>query len=230
MCGRFVQTTSAQKLAKQFESVSNLESFEPRYNIAPTATVAVVRISTKSANRVLESLKWGLVPHWAKDPSIGAGMGNARAETVADKPSFRDPFKSQRCLVPVDGFYEWQQSTKPKQPFYFTMKDKKPFALAALWDSWKPKAGAPAEWDSIISFTLITTTPNSIMEPVHDRMPVILDEENYDLWLNPNFRDTQILKHFLKPFPTEKMESEAVSTFVNSTKNQGSQCVEKLSD
>jgi putative SOS response-associated peptidase YedK len=111
MCGRFVQTTPAQKLAKQFEAVSKLESFEPGYNIAPTATVAVVRISTKSANRVLESLKWDLVHHWAKDPSIGAGMGNARAETVADKPSFRDPFKSQRCLVPVDGFYEWQQTT-----------------------------------------------------------------------------------------------------------------------
>src|SRR5665213_3872778 len=145
-----------------------MESFVTGNNIAPTATVAVICISSKSNNRVIEGLKWGLVPHRAKDPAIGEGMFNARAETVADKPSFRDPFKSQRCLVPVDGFYEWQQTTKPKQPYYFTMKDKKPFALAALWDSWKPKAGAPAHWNTIVSFTLITTTPNSVMEPVHD--------------------------------------------------------------
>ena len=224
MCGRFAQVTPLQQLARQFQAVSKMAALESCYNISPAANVAVVRISPRSRNRVLESLQWGLVPHWTKDPSKGPGLANARAETIEEKPSFKEPFKTQRCLVPVDGFYEWQQGGKAKQPYYFSMNDQKPFALAGLWDFWKPTAKQKGV--SIVSFTLITTASNALMEPIYDRMPVILDEENFDLWLSPDYGDTEILKYFLKPYSAEKMRAEAVSAFVNATSNQGPQCIE----
>jgi putative SOS response-associated peptidase YedK len=224
MCGRFVQTTDVKDLAKLYQADLLLESFEPGYNIAPTSTVATVRISTKESKRVLGGLIWGLIPSWASDPAIGARMANARAETVAEKPSFRTPFKKQRCLVPVDGFYEWKQE-KVKLPFFFTMKDRKPFVLAGLWDRWdsKDKNKAP-----IYSFTLITTEPNSVLAAVHDRMPVILHEKDFDQWLDPGQQNPEILKKLLSPFPADKMQSTAVSTYVSSTRNQGPRCIEPL--
>jgi putative SOS response-associated peptidase YedK len=225
MCGRFAQQTDIQKLAQLFKAHLKLESLEPRYNIAPAAMAAVIRLIPRQAGRTLETLKWGLVPSWAKDPAIGNHLANARAETVADKPSFHSAFQKQRCLVPVDGFYEWKQDTKPKQPFYFSMKDGQPFALAGLWEYWQPKTG---ESDSLESFTLITTTPNEVLQPIHDRMPVILDEKDFDTWLDPVLQDVEKLQEYLKPFPAGSMQAWKVSPRVNQVKNEGSDCVRKI--
>ena len=225
MCGRFAQKSPVPSLAKNFDAQLKLESLEPRYNISPTSIVPVVRIPHQETKRTLEGLKWGLIPSWASDPSIGFKLANARAETVADKPSFRSAFKKQRCLVPIDGFFEWKQDTKPKQPFYFFMKDEKPFALAGLWEYWKPKTG---NGEPIYSFTLITTEPNSLLAKVHDRMPVIIDPKDFEEWLDPANQDPAKLTKFLKPYPASKMDSYPVSTFVNAVKNQGPACIEAL--
>jgi putative SOS response-associated peptidase YedK len=224
MCGRFAQQTDIQKLARLFKAVLKLESLEPRYNIAPTAVAAVIRIAHPQAGRTLEALRWGLIPSWAKDPAIGNRLANARAETVAEKPSFRSAFRKQRCLVPVNGFYEWKQDTKPKQPFYFSLKDSQPFALAALWEYWEPKE---AKGENVQTFTLITTSSNEVLQPIHDRMPVILDEKDYEAWLNPAQQDVEKLKGYLKPFASEEMQSWKVSTRVNHVGNEGPQCVWK---
>jgi putative SOS response-associated peptidase YedK len=225
MCGRFAQQTDIQKLARLFKASLKLESLETRYNIAPTAMAAVVRVPRAQNNRTLEALKWGLVPSWAVDPAIGNRLANARAETIAEKPSFRIAFQKQRCLVPVDGFYEWKQDTKPKQPFYFSMKDGQPFALAGLWEYWEPKTG---DGGAILSFTLITTSPNEVLQPIHDRMPVILGEKDFDAWLDPALQDVEKLKGCLKPFPAGGMQTWMVSTRVNRVGNEGPECVEKI--
>lgn len=218
--------TLFEDLAKQFKAVQRFPSVEPRYNIAPTAMVGVIRIPHQEKERVLESLKWGLIPSWAKDPAIGNSLANARGETVAEKPSFRSAFKKQRCVVPADSYFEWVQTTKPKQPYCFATKDEKPFGIAGLWEYWKPKDGGG---DPVQSFTLITTNPNSLGKLVHDRMPVILDPGDYEAWLDPDNQDVDQLKKLLKPCPATKMISFPVSTFVNSTRNQGPQCIEKIS-
>lgn len=226
MCGRFCQKTPAPKLAKKFNAKLNMDEVEARFNIAPTAKVAVVRKASPQLDLTLESLKWGLIPPGAKDPTIGNKLANARAESVDEKPSFRSAFKKQRCLVPVDGFYEWVQTTKPKQPYYFEMKDGEPFMLGGLWEYWKPKDGKE---EPITSFTLITTEANSVLSPVHDRMPVIIDPKDFETWLDPLFQDTEKLKGYLKPYTPSKMKSFPVSIFVNSTRNEGPQCIEESS-
>lgn len=248
MCGRFALKTPPKSLVKAFpvDISPELESFEPRYNIAPSSTVPVVRY--QHTQKVMESLKWGLIPNWAKDPSIGFKLANARAETVAEKPSFRSAFKKQRCLVPVDGFYEWNQTTKPKQPHYFFMKDEKPFFIAGLWEVWQqPKVSPPRRQDAkegkdidlgkidkttstgpITTFTLITTEANAVLAKVHDRMPVILDPKDYEAWLDPKNQDIGELQKLLKPYDATKMDSYPVSTFVSNARNQGPDCLKRI--
>ncbi len=159
------------------------------------------------------TLRWGLVPHWAKEAKIGYKMINARAEGIEEKPSFREPFRKKRCLIIADGFYEWKKVDDRKQPYRFVMKDRKPFAFAGLWETWK-KGDAPLH-----TCTIITTTPNAVTEDVHDRMPVILKRRDYDRWLDPSNQGVDELKSLLVPYPAQEMELYAVSELVNSPKN-----------
>lgn len=222
MCGRFTLTSPDQDLAVQFD-LPAIPSLEPRYNIAPTQLVAAVRETRDGAGRELAMLRWGLIPFWAKDPGIGSRMINARAETVAEKPSYRTSFKRKRCLVPADGFYEWQATGGPKQPFYFRFEGGGPFALAGLWDRWEKGEDEPVE-----TFTILTTEPNEVVAPVHQRMPVILDREGMAVWLDPAIEEAEQLQPLLGPFPAAGMEAYPVSTFVNSPGNDTPRCIEPL--
>jgi len=226
MCGRFAQTTKPKNIAEklQIQLKVGLEEFQPRYNVAPSSMVPCVRVPYGETKPVLENLKWGLIPSWAKDPKIGFKLANARAETVAELPSFRSAFKKQRCLVPIDGFYEWNQATQPKQPYYFSLKSKEPFYLAGLWDFWQPPTGRILQ-----TFTLITTKPNAVVAPVCDRMPVILDEKDFEPWLNPQNQDTAQLQTLLKPYPADLLRGYPVSTFMSKAGSEGSMCIEKIS-
>ena len=171
MCGRFLNRIPAAETTRLFSTINPLLNYPARYNIAPTQGVPVVRSAAKA--RTLDMLRWGLVPFWAKDVKIGYSLINALGETVADKPSFREAFKNRRCIVPADGFYEWQKTgPKEKQPFAIVMKDRSAFGLAALWDRWRRDKESGEE---LLSFTIITTTPNDVCAPIHNRMPVILD-------------------------------------------------------
>jgi putative SOS response-associated peptidase YedK len=167
-------------------------------------------------------LRWGLIPSWAKDPAMGAKLINARAETVAEKPSFRSAFRHRRCLVVADGFYEWQKQEGKKQPFYFRLQDGQPFAFAGLWESWKDPNG-----EVVDSCTILTTEANQLMQPIHDRMPVILASQDYDLWLDPTVQSEQ-LQNLLQPFPSEAMVSYPVSTKVNKPTNDTPELVNSL--
>src|SRR3990170_4558902 len=220
MCGRMTLTTDKDDLQSRFGYTDDSRVlFKPRYNIAPSQDSPVVTV--KEDNRVLIMMRWGLIPFWAKEASIGYKMINAKSETIAEKPSFRKPFKEKRCLVLADGFYEWTKTDKKnKVPFRFVLKTKKPFAFAGLWDAWKSPEG-----EILLSFTIITTTANELMEPIHDRMPVILHEKDESLWLDPEFKDTNKLAALLKPFPSDMMEAYRVSTIVNSPKNDSPDCI-----
>ncbi len=213
MCGRFVLTTAGEALAEHFD-LETAPALAPRYNIAPSQEVAVVRRRQVEGSRELAMLRWGLVPHWARDPKMGARMINARSETVAEKPSFRDAFKRGRCLVPVSGFYEWQRSGKGKQPYYFRGKDERPLAIAALWDRWRGPENTVIE-----SCALLTTAANELMRPIHDRMPVIVEPANYRLWLDPASRNADRLHALLTPRTTDELEAFAVGTAVNNPRH-----------
>ncbi len=219
MCGRFALRTPVKTLAKEFK-VTEAPSVEARYNIAPTQNILAVQETPDG--RVMKSLKWGLVPSWAKDASMGARFINARSETVSEKPAFREAFKQRRCLIPADGFYEWQRTANGKQPFFFQIRDGRPFAFAGLWDRWEGEDGM------IQSCTILTTEANEVLKPVHDRMPVILHPDTYDLWLHVDARKQELIKELLLPFPAEEMTSYPVSTTVNSARHQGAELVERL--
>lgn len=220
MCGRFTLNTSGEALAQQFE-LAEVPALEPRYNIAPGQHVAVVRPSSEEDGRELSFLRWGLVPSWAKDPSVGNRLINARAETVAEKPAFRTAFKHRRCLIIADGFYEWQASGhgRQKQPFYFRMQDSRPFAFAGLWEQWQ---GAE---DVLETCTILTTDANTLLAPVHNRMPIILHPKDYDLWLDPAVQTPEPLQTLLQPYPAEAMTGYTVSRYVNNASNEGPQCL-----
>lgn len=217
MCGRYSLSASGEKLAEQFQ-LAEIPELAPRYNIAPTQEVAVVRQCAEG--RQLALLRWGLIPSWAKDPSIGARMINARAETVAEKPAFRSAFVRRRCLVPADGFYEWKRTAGGKQPFFFQMRDGRPLAFAGLWEQWKSPDGGQIE-----SYTILTTDANELLRPVHDRMPVILPPDAYDLWLDPDVQKPNVLLALLHPYPEEAMTAYPVSMRVNSPANDDPQCI-----
>jgi putative SOS response-associated peptidase YedK len=221
MCGRFTLTSPVQAVASQF-SLPGLPAFEPRYNIAPTQPVAAVRAAGEAMVRSLVVLQWGLIPFWAKDSEVGARLINARSETVAEKPAFREAFRRRRCLVLADGFYEWQKQDGGKQPFYIHLRDGCPFAFAGLWERWNGPEG-PIE-----SCTLLTTQPNELMRPLHNRMPVILEPKDYDLWIDPGIRQTDLLLPLLYPYPAEQMAAFPVSRRVNNPDNDDPQCVVPL--
>ena len=212
MCGRF-----QLKLAEEWLGELGLEmpDVEARYNVAPTQEVLAVR--EENGRREAALLKWGLVPHWAEDPAVGGRLINARSESVARKPAFRDPFQKQRCLVPADGFYEWRRVGRARDPFLLKMADGKTFAFAGVWDRWVRKRGR------IDSCAVLTTTANEIVTPIHDRMPVILERDAYDLWLDPDAR-AEDLQALLRPFPAERMEAVPVSPRVNKADVDDPEC------
>ena len=210
MCGRYTLKTPLNVLTERFDIGEAPSSITPSYNIAPTQHVATVL--SENGKRKLEMLRWGLIPSWADDPEIGNRMINARAETVAEKPSYRRAFKKSRCLILADGFYEWQKTDSGKQPFHIRMRDESPFAFAVLWESWD-------KGDGIRSCTIITTDANDLVGEVHNRMPVILHPEDYEMWLDPDFDEREPLTSLLKPFPAEAMEAYPVSRRVNKPSN-----------
>ena len=212
MCGRYTLKATSEQILAEFKAARKQgEELRERFNIAPAQIIPAVRQSSDSPE--LADFKWGLIPSWAKDAAIGNRMINARAESLLEKPSFRNAFRSRRCIIPSSGFYEWKrEGDKGKQPFYFYLKDKPLFGFAGLWEEWTDKeTGEPLE-----SCTIITTKANEVLEPVHDRMPVILKPEDYDEWLDPKNADTDDLQELLKPFPSKEMSSHAVSRQVNS--------------
>lgn len=223
MCGRYtLKTTPAVVIADQFH-FEELSDIKPRYNIAPSQAVVSVRMNSGSTTREGVMLKWGLIPSWAKDPAIGMKLINARAETVADKPSFRKAFRQRRCLVLADGFYEWQKEGHTKQPFYIRMKDDHPFAFAGLWEQWMDADGKPLE-----TCALLTTEPNELMGPIHHRMPVILKTDAYDPWLDPTLHDVSKLTPLLQSYPAEEMIADPVGRLVNNARFDDPRCIEPL--
>lgn len=225
MCGRFTLRTPSHILLPQY-SLNDEVDFLPRYNIAPTQSVVAIRRSRASEERQLAMLKWGLVPFWAKDPSIGNRMINARAETVASKPSFRIPFRRRRCLILADGYYEWQKTNRGnKQPYYIRMKEDRPFTFAGLWESWgdQKKQQSGLAWETC---TIITTYANQMTRPIHDRMPVILDPSDHGLWLDPDILDVARLEPLLTPFDSKAMVAGPVSTRVNRPTMDDPRCIE----
>jgi putative SOS response-associated peptidase YedK len=221
MCGRFTLVTGSAGIQIAFPGIDVPETVSARYNIAPSQAVAVLR--NTGTNRV-ELLRWGLIPPWAKDPAIGNRLINARAETLAEKPSFRAAFRRRRCLILADGFYEWRQDLLPgsrrKTPFYFRLKSGLPFAFAGLWEEWDAPDGQP--W---LSCTIVTTTPNSLLETVHTRMPVILPPASYAQWLAAAEQDSASLSQLLRPCPADDLEGYIVSTLVNDPKNDRPECI-----
>ena len=181
-------------------------------------------MSLTTTTRIWCCLRWGLIPSWAKDPKIGYQCINAKAETVAEKPSFRSAFKKRRCLVVATGFYEWQVQGRTKQPMWIGLRSKRPFAFAGLWEHWKPAEEEPLE-----TCTIITTEPNELMRPIHNRMPVILAPVSYDQWLDPTFQHIEPLKALLRPYLSEELTAYPVSTFVNNPRHDAPQCLEPIS-
>ena len=225
MCGRITLSTDKDDLQSRWGFIDPsgvLDLIKPRYNIAPSQNSPTLVV--KEDRRVLVMMRWGLVPFWAKEASIGYKMINAKSESFTEKPSFRKPFKEKRCLVLADGFYEWEKTDKKnKVPYRFILKNRQPFAFAGLWDVWKTPEG-----DTLLSFTIITTRANELMERIHDRMPVILHEKDEAKWLDPEFKDTEKLSSLLQPYPSEQMVAYKVSTIVNSPKNDTPSCIEPV--
>jgi putative SOS response-associated peptidase YedK len=219
MCGRYRLSRRKQILEEHLDSVPGEEDWIPRYNIAPTQSVPIVRQHPKEPVRKLSLVRWGLIPSWAKDASGSAMMINARSESAATKPAFRDALKSRRCLVPADGFYEWQKTGKAKVPFCFEVNGGSLFAFAGLWDRWKDENGT---W--VNSCSILTTTPNAVTGTVHDRMPFILDPSNYDLWLDPGMTKIEATCDLLRPCDAQLMSSYPVSTRINNVVNDDEAC------
>jgi putative SOS response-associated peptidase YedK len=224
MCGRFTQQRPAPELAELFKAEPLIEEMGPRYNVAPTqGVIAVVR--PPQDQRLLTTFRWGLIPFWAKDPKIGYRMINARAESVFTSPAFRTSIRRKRCLIPVDAFYEWQRREgAPKQPYAIHRRDGAPLALAGIWSAWKDPLSE--EW--LRSCSIVTTTPNELMARIHDRMPVILAPQDWDLWLDPQLDDVAELRGLLVPAPAAELEAYPVSTLVNATRNEGAALLERI--
>jgi putative SOS response-associated peptidase YedK len=219
MCGRYKLSRRKQLVEEYFDTDSGVEDWVPRYNIAPTQPVAVIRQNPKKPSRELSVMHWGLIPSWAKDAGVAASMINARSETASTKPAFRDPLKFRRCLIPADGFYEWMRTAKTKQPYCFEVGEGELFAFAGIWDRWKDEGGTWLETCSIL-----TTTPNAVTSAVHDRMPVILDPDCYDLWLGPGMKDVATASELLRPCDARMMRCYPVSTRVNHVANDDEEC------
>ena len=220
MCGRFVLRASPEAMMTLFD-LAEAPLLAPRYNIAPTQPVAAVRLDHAGA-RQLTHFQWGLIPSWSKDPALGSKMINARAETAADKPAFRAAFNRRRCLIPATGFYGWQATDGRKQPMHIRAAGGGLLSLAGLWEVWHAPDGGELE-----TCTILTTTPNTLMEPIHNRMPVILDPADYAMWLDPATALDQ-LNHLLRPFAPEMLAAYPVSTAVNRPQNDTADCIAPL--
>ncbi len=210
MCGRFAQFSSGEDLASLFAATPEDDALPPRYNIAPGSRIRAL-CRGGDGRRVLTAFHWGLIPSWAKDRKLGYSTINARAETVADKPAFRAAFRHRRCLILADGFYEWQATDTGKQPYYIRPKDDQPFAFAGLWEAWTDRATG----EIIRSATIIVTTANDLMRPIHDRMPVILDAEDQGVWLDPSTTSRETLQALLRPWDPAAMTAYPVTRRVN---------------
>lgn len=214
MCGRFVRFTPVERFAVLFRAAGHPDC-PASYNIAPSTKILVAR-NAADGSRELALLKWGLVPAWSDEPKTAYSTINARAETVAEKPTYRAAFRHRRCLIAADGFYEWQpQPDSHKQPYYIHLTHNEPFAFAGLWEHWE------REGKTLDSCSIIVTAANELMQPIHDRMPVILPPECYAEWLDPALTEPERLKPLLRPYPSDRMALHAVSTVVNSPKNDG---------
>jgi putative SOS response-associated peptidase YedK len=224
MCGCFLASKSLDELRRWFKTTNALPNFAPSYNVAPTNSIPVVRLNPKTRERSLDLLHWGLIPHWSKDRSGAFKMINARAEGIDTKPSFRDAFERRRCIVPADGFYEWKKTGTGKQPYLIRMKRGEVFGFAGLWENWKDERG---EW--LRSTTIITTQPNELCAPIHDRMPVILDPDDYARWLGEEDASQEELNAMLRPAPAELMEVFPVGAAVGNVKNNSASLARRLS-
>jgi len=222
MCGRFTLFEADKILSKEF-GVSGVPPLSPRYNIAPSQPIAAVRTPHTGAGRELALLRWGLIPSWSKDSAIGNRLINARAETVQEKPSFRNAFRRHRCLIPTNGFYEWQRRERGKQPYFVRMRDGRVFAFAGLWDRWES-----SDKDVIETCTILTTAANTVLAPIHGRMPVILPQAEYARWLDPALKDPDSLSPLLVPFPPEGMLAIPVSPRVNAPSTDDEKCIAPL--
>lgn len=222
MCGRFTLTVDPSQLQEVFPWLAIPDQLSPRYNIAPTQPVAVVANDGKNK---LDYFIWGLIPSWAKDPSIGSRMINARAETLDEKPSFRNAFRRRRCLILADGFYEWTQSSdgKGKIPMYIQLETKKAFALAGLWEIWQSNDGS-----EVRSCTIITTNPSEFMSSIHNRMPAILSEKQYSVWLSQKELAPNVLKPLLQPYAEGNLTAYPVSKAVNNPKYDAEECIKPI--
>jgi putative SOS response-associated peptidase YedK len=219
MCGRYRLYRRKQIVESHFSSASGEEDWNPRYNIAPTQLIPVIRQNPKEPIRELSLLRWGLIPSWMKDSSSAATMINARSETAGTTPAFRDALNSRRCLIPADGFYEWQRVGKTKQPYCFEVGNAEVFAFAGIWDRWKDPTG---NW--VKTCSILNTTPNAVTSAVHDRMPVILDPDSYDIWLDPGMRNVTTASELLRPYDARLMRRYPISTRINHVANDDEKC------
>ena len=221
MCGRYLLRSEPRRLAKALD-LSSLPLLETRYNIAPGQPILTVARSTTDGTRIARHLRWGLVPQWADDPTIGHRMINARSETVADKPSFAKAVRRRRCLVPADGFYEWRRiDARTKQPHVITLADEALFAMAGIFEHWQDAHGNELE-----TCAILTCEPNELMATLHDRMPVILAPDAYERWLDCRGDDASSVLDLLRPYPAKAMRVQPVSDYVNSTTHEGPRCIE----
>jgi len=211
MCGRFTTTIDLEEIARYFKIKTTEGEYTPLYNAAPSQEIPVV---LGKDNRKLAFFRWGLIPSWAKDPGIGSKLINARAETLTEKPSFRRAYKQGRCLIPADSFFEWKKEGRNKTPYRIFMRNNSPLGMAGLWDIWSPPGRPP-----LYSCAIITTKANSLLQPLHDRMPVIIRPQDYDLWLDTSVQEHAVLNSLLIPYPPEEMDIYQVSPLVNSPLN-----------
>ena len=222
MCGRYTLQSPSDVLAELYEVEGDF-LVQPRFNIAPTQNALVLREAEDGDGRELVNLKWGLIPFFSKDMKMAARMINARAETLAEKPSFRAAFKKRRCIIPASGFFEWRAEDGQKQPYYLEPNAQPIFHMAGLHERWRS-----SEFGIVDSFTIITTEANKDMQPYHHRMPVMLDHDDFDIWLDSKIADRSLIQSFLSPWADGQIKANAVSTRVNSPKNDDPQCIEYL--
>ena len=236
MCGRFVSASDPSRVAAYFGAETDIDSLGENYNVAPTNDIMAV-VSDTDGNRQLQVFHWGLIPVWAKDAKIGSKMINARAETLAEKNAFKGVFRKHRCIIPMDGFYEWAAGIEggpvtakgqlAKRPHFVHRIDGEPLAVAGLWSAWRDRSAGPdAPW--LHSATVVTTSANATMTPIHDRMPVILPRAMWDLWLDPANQNIEVLGNLLVPAPDDLLTMHEVSTEVNNVRNKGASLIEPV--
>jgi len=222
VCGRFTLRTNAEVLRAEFDLSELPADLSPRFNVAPTQPVAII---PNREPRRLGLVRWGLIPYWAKDASIGNRQINARAETLTERRAYQEAFAQRRCLVVADGFYEWKKEGKRKHAIFIHKKDDGPFAFAGIWEVWRPSGG-----EKVASCAIVTTEPNELLRPIHDRMPVILPRESWETWLRPGTTPSRELLPLLRPLPPDALEVYEVSSFVNAPANEGPECIVPIVD